>query len=146
MQDASGFAEGRALVLWDGKTGMIDEAGAFRELAADFSTERAFSEGFCVVAQSGRYGLIDCAGNTVLPAEFEELSDVREGLAAGVRAGVRGLYDLAGALLVPWEGSITPPSDGLVAVNTDSYPYTNQGGYFRSPFPARGPRESGTTR
>lgn len=74
-------ANGNSIVQVNGKYGYINSRGKFI-LKPQFDQFEAFNEdGYAVVMQDRRFGLIDLDGNTVIPLEYERMGSWQNGCA-----------------------------------------------------------------
>ncbi|QDU94703.1 WG repeat-containing protein [Lignipirellula cremea] len=118
---ASPFDEGLASVCLDGKWGAIDRRGEIVFLT-DFEGIGHFSGGFAWCLENGLYGLLNAAGNVLVPPSFSgPVSPMCDG-----RAKVRldrkfGYLDVFGNLAVPLRfNAANNFSEGFASVELDS--------------------------
>ena len=102
------FSEGLAQVWTEEDSGFINPQGelVFSGPWLIDHTENGFQDGLCRVCIDGGeggllHGLIDRAGNTVIPCEWEDLTYFYDGLALCRKNGLYGFIDRAGELAVP---------------------------------------------
>jgi hypothetical protein len=92
------FHEGRALVTLDGKPVYIDEAGNVKIELQGMDKGQDFSEGLAAVSIDGQYGYVDVQGNFVIPPQFTEATDFKDGLAVVQTAEIWGIVNNIGEL------------------------------------------------
>lgn len=82
----------------------------------------SYTEGYAVVGRGGNYGLVNKAGEEVLPLEYKDLGIPSEGMLVffDVETSMRGIINLEGDVLLPAKyGEITRFSEGLAAFLDD---------------------------
>ena len=82
----TGAEEGVLLLNRGGKYGYFLEAGRWLT-QPEYAEAYAFSGGVAVVKLNGRYGVVDTQGNLIIPAVFDEISDMD---GSGITAYKRG--------------------------------------------------------
>lgn len=80
--------------------GAIDRAGRI-VVPAEYASVRILDGGFVTTGLDGRKRFLDPDGQTVLAADFEEMGDFSEGLAAIKRDGAYGYADKTGQVVIP---------------------------------------------
>ena len=133
-----GFHEGVVGVLFKGDLNYFDRSGKKISPPIDYGPRSySFSEGLVPVASKGKWGFMDQTGKLVIPAEFEDAQNFREGLApvkikgeivwcpgddSGNRSGYTmkyGFIDRTGKVVIPAQfESAEPFSEGLAAIHT----------------------------
>lgn len=103
--------------LDDGRFQIVDYMG--HEIAVIESEEEfgPFYDGVAVFKQNGKYGLIDSNGNCVVPAEYDGMGDISEGLVKVCKDGRFGYIDTAGQIVISLEyDDADICQEGLVSV------------------------------
>ena len=96
---AEEFSEQRALVVFQGKKGFIDESGRL-VVPARYDDAWRFSDGLAPVQQDGKWGFINTAGAMVIPPAFDDAWWFSEGLAP-VRVGDKwGYVNASGQVVI----------------------------------------------
>ncbi|WP_008308043.1 S-layer homology domain-containing protein [Leptolyngbya sp. PCC 6406] len=76
---------------------------------------RPFAEGLAVAAVNGRYGYINTQGALAIPADYDQASDFKAGIAAVTRQGQPQFIDRTGTAVQPPPGYI--PATSAVTLN-----------------------------
>lgn len=76
---------------------------------------RDFSEGFAVVAEDGKYGLIDRTGTVVIAPSYEQLDDVSQGRCAFMQNNRWGYLDAEGKQMIDARYTKADPFAGGMA-------------------------------
>lgn len=133
---ASGFNEGMAAILvdFDSNTcayGYIDKSGALM-LPAIYEYAFPFQEGHASVKRYDRYGMIDTAGNEVIPIKFAEVTSRTNGCSFVVDAdnGKIAMYNSKFKQATPFcYDDVMAYSDGFFIVRRgDKYTFLNAKG------------------
>lgn len=106
---------------------IIDKTGSIVATLEDlYFVSSKFIEGLAVVATTDNWkdGVIDTAGNVIVPLEYDSISDFNEGLARVSKGlGKDGFIDKTGNVVVPLEYSLVRNfNEGLAAVRTGMRP------------------------
>jgi len=98
---ASSFSDGMALVNQQGKPHYIDYIGQ-APFPCDYTSLYSFQHSIAIVrSPSGKYGLIDRNGRSILGMLYDRINDFYSGIAVVERSGRSGLVDTAGQFIVP---------------------------------------------
>ncbi len=72
-------------------------------LAGEYDQIDDFSHGLAVVRKDGKYGMINTAGQLVVPVEYSSIRPFFEGLAKVEKDGKVGYIDPSGTLVIPFK-------------------------------------------
>lgn len=87
------MAEDRVWASKDGKWGLLDNTGkAITEFI--FDGANFFKNGYAVVMQNDKYGVINKAGKFVVPAEYKSLGSIYKNTIIGIRPAETVFYNL----------------------------------------------------
>ena len=145
---ANAFTDGLAYVEADGRGFFIDPSGAEALSLGEFITGTPFEFGFSRISQvvmheveggvtmSHYRGLIDTAGNVVIPAEFEEAGAFENGVLWTRQNWHYALFDNLGNQLTPHEfNEIAYAGEGLIlALRDGRYGHLDRNGNTVTPF------------
>jgi len=93
------FSEGRAVVMVNGKYGVIDIEGNYIA-EPKYDAIGDYHGSYANVKLNGKWGYIDSAGNIVIPIKYEYASIFSEGLAAVQIGGKYGFIDSLGKVVI----------------------------------------------
>jgi len=114
------FKEGRAVVVKDGKYGIIDKDGQY-VVMPKYDLMSDISDGGVVFAQDGLFGYMDTNGNIIIAPRYENLSPFRKGLAVFLKDHKYGVIDRAATVVVnPEFEEITILDNGLIKISLSS--------------------------
>ena len=139
----SGFSEGMAAVIVDGKYGYIDKKGNWLippkfeyeiEEMGDIAHSPNFHEGFAVAYKNGKYGYIDKNGNEVIPCAYDYAYPFSDGMAVVMKNGKYGYVDKNEKEVIPcYYDEAMPFSEGYASVEGGGNDYIidkNEKGVF----------------
>jgi hypothetical protein len=129
---AQGFSEGLAVVLVDGKHGVIDKTEVLLTNPFDDSGW-SLSDGLLEVERGDQWGYVDIHGRVAVPIQFHQASGFAEGLAAvefSERKDQGGFIDHHGRVVIlPQFQEAGYFSEGMAPVEIDfKYGYTDKRG------------------
>lgn len=111
------FSEGLACVKGEELFGFIDTSGGF-VIEPKFLDGMVFSEGLCgVEVTEGKWGFINDSGKLVILAEYDSVSDFRNGYAVVEKGGKLGLINGTGGVVFDFIYSDVLHGDGLYPVS-----------------------------
>ncbi len=118
LGDPRRYSEGLlAVVFRDDSTRFYDRDGKVVFTLPDLAW--SVSGGAAGFYEAGKWGFADTTGKVVLPATFERVGDLREGVAAALQGGKWGLIDRAGKWRVQPRFTWVHPSEGLAFTSED---------------------------
>ena len=114
----TGFAGGLAWAVEDGRHLLLADCGDV--LAGPFDEHGLFHDGICAVRRGGAWGVINGAGELLVPCTFDEVPDYQRGLIA-VRQGANcGVIDWNGKWIIePEYEHVSITSVGTLRVRSD---------------------------
>ena len=124
------FKEGRAVVVSDGKYGIVNSDGEYVVLPK-YDQISEITEGGVIFKENGLYGYMDINGSIIITARYEGLSNFKNGLAVFSDDHKYGVIDRAATVVVnPEYENITILDNGLVkiSVSESEYYYVNKYG------------------
>lgn len=124
------FKEGRAVVVKDGKYGIIDKDGQYVVLPK-YDMMSDITEGGVIFAKDGLFGYMDINGRIIIAPRYESLSAFKNGLAVFSQDHKFGVVDRAATVLVkPEFEEITILDNGLIkiSINNSQFRYVNKYG------------------
>ncbi len=93
------YASSRARVVVDGLTGFVDKRGWWF-IPPVFPYADRYSEGYAVIGNGEKYGVLDLFGFQIVPFTYDGLLRYREGMAGVLRDGRCGFIDKRGRLVI----------------------------------------------
>ena len=124
------FKENRAIVVKDGKYGVIDiDADFVLEPKYEYMSE--ITEGGIVFKQDGLYGYMNTDGSIMITPRYESLSSFKNGLAVFSQDHKYGVIDRAATVVVNAEyENISLTDSGLIKIQTtdNKFYYLNKYG------------------
>jgi len=128
FDSAAPFSEGRAAVIVNGKTGLINSKGEY-VLKPTYTTGiQPMSEGRAAIGEFGSTGFVNRDGQIVIPRKFVSVSEFNEGHAAAAIMDAEtkfpgtawGLIDRDGNWVIqPRFQQLVKPAEGLVPAKQD---------------------------
>lgn len=100
---ANSFSEELAFVEAGNKSGFINKKGDFViNLPKGYSAYGGFKNGLAViVSEKYKKGVIDKSGNTVIPFDYDEISEFEDGIAKVKKNGKYGYIDKSNKIIIP---------------------------------------------
>ena len=123
---AENFQAGRATVELHGETFQIDRAGTRLTASPDSIAETDFLAQGDLVRQNGKVGFRFSVGHAVVPAEYDEITDLYNGLLLVRRGAKWGVINRKGQLTLPLEYD----SIQATPANDYAFPIVAQAGRF----------------
>ncbi len=100
-----GFAQNLTLYNKDSKWGWKDERGKKVVIEAKYEAERGFNQQteLATVKLNGKWGMINKAGETVIPFEYDDFGSIDNGKIAAKKDGKMGFINKEGAVVLPFK-------------------------------------------
>ncbi len=122
---SSGFSEGLAPAIRDGRRVYIDTDNNVAFEAHDYDRRQDFQEGLARVRKDGKWGFIDKTGKLVVPCVYDDAEDFQNGMAAVKRDGKWGFVNTSGTEAVPCQyettaGNLNEFSEGVATLKRDN--------------------------
>ena len=120
--DVENFSENCTLVTIKNKVGFVTFKGEWLAVPM-YDAGGSFSGGYAYLAQAGKYGYINKAGDFVIPMEYSSATDfdLKTGLARVAKNGLCGVINTEGNVIIPFEYSkVELCADGYIYVEKDS--------------------------
>jgi serine/threonine protein kinase len=129
FEDASGFANGLALVKVGSKYGYIDKSGK-QVISSQFDDAWDFADGLALVKVGSKHGYIDKSGKQVISPQFDDVYGFADGLARLKVGSKHGYIDKSGKQVIsPQFDDVRSFADGLALVKVASkYGYIDKSG------------------
>lgn len=111
------FSNGRAVVVIDGKYGMVNIDGQF-VVEPKYEHISGITEGGAVFKQNGLFGYMNINGSIIITPRYESLSNFKNGLAVFSKDNKYGVVDRAATVIVNAEyQDITLLDNGLIKIS-----------------------------
>lgn len=118
------FKEGRAVVVKDGKYGIIDIDGQY-VVSPKYDGISEIFEGGVVIKQNGLYGYMDINGSVIIAPRYQSLSNFKGGLAIFSSDNKYGVVDRAATVIV------SPEYEEIVILDNNLIRISENGGQYR---------------
>jgi hypothetical protein len=101
--NASAFSEGKSIVFYNCKTGILDKNGVAQLLDKDYEYVYPFNEGRSIVVFKNRYGVINKQGVEVVPTVYKSIEpfSLNRAIVIDTITGLAGAIDTTGSLVIP---------------------------------------------
>lgn len=101
--NASAFSEGRSIVFYNCKTGILDKNGVAQLLDKDYEYVYPFNEGRSIVVYKNRYGVINKQGIEVVPTVYKSIEpfNLNRAIIIDTITGLAGAIDTTGSMVIP---------------------------------------------
>lgn len=117
------FKEGRAVVVKDGKYGIVDSDGEY-VVEPKYEQISEITEGGAVFKENGLYGYMKSNGSVIITARYESLGNFKNGLAVFSVDHKYGVADRAATVVVnPEYEKITILDNGLIKISVSESEY-----------------------